>query len=231
VPDTVETWKGRRVRIGVLGGTGPAGQGLAVRLAAAGIEVTVGSRSKPRAGGICRELTERWPYHQLPISPGDNPEAASADLVVVATPWDAAGPTTESVAELLAGKVVVSMANALARVGRQFVPLIPPRGSIAAWVQEAAPDALVSAALHHLPARELGDLHHKLDADVLVCSDHGSATEATSRMINEVPGLRAVDAGSLSSALAIEALTPVLLQVNARYGTRTSIRLSNLELP
>jgi NADPH-dependent F420 reductase len=219
------------VRIGVLGGTGPAGQGLAIRLAAAGVEVVVGSRSKPRADAICVECTGRWPDRQLPITGGDNTEAATADLVVVATPWDAAGPTTETVAELLAGKVVVSMASALARVGRQFVPLIPPRGSIAAWVQEAAPGALVSAALHHLPARELGDLDHKLDADVLVCSDHPVAMEATVGLIGTIPGLRAIDAGSLSSAIAIEALTPVLLQVNARYKARTYIRLSNLELP
>jgi len=199
------------VRIGVLGGTGPAGQGLAVRLAAAGIEVVVGSRSRPRAEGICTDCVSRWPDHRLRITGGDNAEAAAADLVVVATPWDAAGPTTETVAELLAGKVVVSMASALARVGRHFVPLIPPRGSIAAWVQEAAPAALVSAA-------------------VLVCSDHAAATEATAGLVGAIPGLRAIDAGSLSSAIAIEALTPVLLQVNVRYRARTSIRLSNLEL-
>ncbi len=90
---------------------------------------------------------------------------------------------------------------------------------------------MVSAALHHLPARELGDLAHELEADVLLCSDHAEATRATAELIDKVPGLRAVDAGSLSSAMAIEALTPVLLQVNARYKTRSSIRLTNLRLP
>jgi NADPH-dependent F420 reductase len=218
------------VRIGVLGGTGPAGQGLAIRLAAAGIEVVVGSRSKDRAEAICVECAGRWPDLELPITGGENAEAASADIVVVATPWEAAGPTTEAIAELLAGKVVVSMASALTRVGHEFVPLIPPRGSIAAWVQEAAPRALVSGALHHLPARELGDLTHQLNGDVLVCSDHPAATEATIELINKVPGLRGIDAGSLSSAVAIEALTPVLLQVNTRYKARTYIRLSNLDL-
>ncbi len=219
------------MRIGVLGGTGPAGQGLAIRLAAAGVEVVVGSRSKERAEGICQECIERWPGLELRITGGENAEAASGDLVVVATPWDAAGPTTEAVAGLLRGKVVVSMASALTRVGRQFVPLIPPRGSIAGWVQEAAPDALVSAALHHLPARELGDLNHHLDADILVCSDHPEATAATVELIGKVSGLRGIDAGNLSSAIAIEALTPVLLQVNVRYKARTYIRLSNLDLP
>jgi 8-hydroxy-5-deazaflavin:NADPH oxidoreductase len=219
------------VRIGVLGGTGPAGQGLAVRLAAAGLEVVIGSRSKERAEEICLDLLERWPKHGLAITGGDNVEAASTDLVVVATPWDAAAPTAASVAHCLTGKVVVSMANALVRVAHEFVPLIPPRGSIAAWVQEAVPEAMVSAALHHLPARELGDLAHELEADVLLCSDHAEATRATAELIDKVPGLRAVDAGSLSSAMAIEALTPVLLQVNVRYKTRSSIRLTNLRIP
>jgi 8-hydroxy-5-deazaflavin:NADPH oxidoreductase len=219
------------VSIGVLGGTGPAGQGLAVRLAATGLEVIVGSRSKDRACDICIDLLGRWPNHALKIAGGDNVDAASADLVVVATPWDAAAPTAASVAELLAGKVVVSMANALVRVGHEFVPLIPPRGSIAAWVQDAVPAAMVSAALHHLPARELGDISHELEADVLLCSDHPEATRATSELIDSIPGLRAVDAGTLSSAMAIEALTPVLLQVNLRYKTRSSVRLTNLRLP
>jgi NADPH-dependent F420 reductase len=219
------------VRIGVLGGTGPAGQGLAVRLAATGLEVVVGSRSKDRACDICIDLVERWPKHHLAIEGGDNVEAASADIVVVATPWDAAAPTSASVAKELSGKVVISMANALVRVGHEFVPLIPPRGSIAAWVQDAVPGAMVSAALHHLPARELGDISHELEADVLLCSDHPEAIRATTELIDSVPGLRAVNAGTLSSAMAIEALTPVLLQVNAHYKIRSSIRLTNLPLP
>jgi NADPH-dependent F420 reductase len=218
------------VRIGVLGGTGPAGQALAARLASIGVEVTVGSRSRERAGEICDTLRGKWPGLRLPILPGDNAEAAAADLVVIATPWDAAAPTAESLADPLAGKVVISMANALARVGREFIPLVPPRGSIAAGIQRAVPRALVSAAFHHLPARELGKLDRDLDADILVCSDHPEATAATAELINKIPGLRAVDAGSLSSAMAIEALTPILLEVNVRYKTHTSIRLTNLDL-
>jgi len=217
------------VHIGVLGGTGPAGQGLAARLATSGYDVLLGSRSRLRAEEICKALLDRWPERGLSIAPADNDAAADGDVVVVATPWDAAAPTVASVASRLAGKVVISMANALARVGDEFIPLVPPRGSIAAGVQHAAPECLVAAALHHLPAKDLGDLDHEMHADVLVCSDHPVALSATSAIIDRVPGLRAVDAGLLSSALAIEALTPVLLQVNRRYRTRASIRLTNLD--
>lgn len=218
------------MHIGVLGGTGPAGQGVTLRFAAAGITVTVGSRSKERAEQIAAKLREQYPRRQLPIVGGDNTDAASADVVVVATPWDAAAPTVAAVRPLLAGKVVISMANALTRVGDEFVPLIPPRGSVAAWIQAAVPESLVAAALHHVPARELTNLEHEMAADVLVCSDHPRATEVVSELIAMMPGLRPLDAGVLASASAIEALTPVLLQINARYKTRASIRLTNINL-
>ena len=79
----------------------------------------------------------------------------------------------------LRGKVVISMANALANVGHEFQPLVPPRGSVAASVQAAVPKSLVAAAMHHVPAKELGDLRHPCISDVLVCSDHPSATATT----------------------------------------------------
>jgi 8-hydroxy-5-deazaflavin:NADPH oxidoreductase len=218
------------MHIGVLGGTGPAGQGLALRLASVGLTVTVGSRSADRAGEICTKLCQQWVSRDLRIIPGDNVDAASADLVVVATPWDAAAPTVGAVGKHLSGKVVLSMANALTRVGSEFVPLIPPRGSVAAWIQAAVPDSFVAAGLHHVPARELAALDHDLSGDVLVCSDHPAATVAVSELIGRMPGLRALDAGSLASASAIEALTPVLLQINARYRTRASIRLTNIDI-
>ncbi|HEV2370103.1 MAG TPA: NADPH-dependent F420 reductase [Acidimicrobiales bacterium] len=216
------------MRIGVLGGTGPAGGALALRLADAGLEVQVGSRSAERAETVCSELRARWPSRSLPIEGVVNEEAAGADVVVVATPWDGAAPIVAGLGGALAGKVVVSMANALTRVGSELIPLIPPRGSIAESVQAAAPAARVAAAFHHVPAHELGELDHPVECDVLVCSDHPDATRTTSELVDRVPGLRAVDAGSLSAAGAVEAFTAVLLQVNRRYKTRTTIRLVGL---
>jgi 8-hydroxy-5-deazaflavin:NADPH oxidoreductase len=218
------------VHIGVLGGTGPAGRAVAARLASVGIDVTIGSRSIDRARATCDALAERWPDRSLSLRPGENVEAAAADLVIVGTPWDAAVPTAAGVSAQLEGKVLVSMANALTKIGDEFVPLLPPRGSIAASVQAAVPRSMVSAALHHLPAQELVDLDFELEADVLVCSDHPEATAATVELISKVPGLRALDAGRLSAATAIEALTPVLLNLNIRYRTQSSIRMTNLEI-
>ena len=218
------------MNVGILGGTGPAGSGLAARLAAAGLEVVVGSRNKERAEEVCRTVKQKWPDRDLPLEGGDNLRAAAAEIVVVATPWDAAAATTQSVAARLTGKVVISMANALAKVGDEFEPLVPPRGSVAAAVQAAAPGAMVAAAFHHLPARALANLTKPIDADVLVCSDHEEACKVTSEIVDLIPDLRPLNAGSLSNAAPIEAITAVLLQLNVRYKTRAAIRLTGIEL-
>jgi NADPH-dependent F420 reductase len=203
---------------------------LAARLAAAGVTVTIGSRAKERAQATCDGIHQRWPDRGLPLEAGDNATAAAADVVVVATPWDAAAATVASVAHLLGGKVLISMANALARVGYEFEPLVPPRGSVASHVQAAAPGALVAAALHHLPAKELGNLDHRVESDVLVCSDHAEATRVASDLVRLIPGCRPLDTGTLSNATPIEAFAAVLLQLNVRYRTRTAIRMTGIEM-
>ncbi|MGH9156227.1 MAG: NADPH-dependent F420 reductase [Acidimicrobiales bacterium] len=219
------------MEIGILGGTGPAGSGLAARLASVGVRTAIGSRDQDRAREACAALRERWPNHDLPLEGRDNAGAAEADIVVVATPWDSAAVTAASVTKQLDGKVVISMANALARVGEEFVALALPRGSVAAHVQAAVPGALVAAAFHHLPARSLARLDDPLVGDVLVCSDHPAAWTATAALIGRMGGLRALDAGSLSAAAAVEAVTVVLLQLNVRYRARAGLRLTGIRTP
>lgn len=217
------------MKIGILGGTGPAGSALAARLADAGYEVIVGSRSKYRAMEKVDELLEQWPGRNLAIEAGDNAMAASADVVVIATPWDGATQTAASVREHLHGKVVISMANALTRIGKEFQPLVPPRGSVAASVQAVVPDCKVAAAFHHVPAKELGDLKHPVESDVLVCSDHADAKTQCMKLLTEVPGLRPLDAGDLTQAAPIEAFTAVLLQLNIRYKTRVAVKFTGID--
>jgi NADPH-dependent F420 reductase len=214
----------------LLGGTGPAGSGLALRLADAGLEVVVGSRSAERAAEVCQSLQDAWPDHTLALTGAANDKAAEADLVVVATPWDSASVTAASVADKLEGKVVVSMANALVRLGSEFMPLVPPRGSVAAHVAYSAPGARVVAAFQHLPAKELGALDHRIDSDVLICADDEDAAAEVKRLCRLIPDLRPLYAGSLANAAPIESLTAVLLQLNVRYKTRAAVRLTGIEL-
>ncbi len=216
------------MHIGILGGTGPLGRGLALRLADAGHQVVVGSRDAGRAAAVVDELLGVWPTRQLQISGQANEETAEAEVVVMATPWEGADATVSALAPRLAGKVVVSVANALIKVGREMHPLVPPRGSVAAAVQAAAPGALVAAAGHHLPASGLAALDRTLQADVLVCSDHPEATATTMELFAGVAGLRPLDAGSLASAAAVEAFTAVLITINMRYRAHSTLRLGGL---
>ncbi|MEO1058474.1 MAG: NAD(P)-binding domain-containing protein, partial [Actinomycetota bacterium] len=163
------------MRIGILGGTGPAGSGLAARLASIGYPAVIGSRSKYRAMEARDVLVDKWPQLGELLSFGDNAAAADCDLVVLATPWDSAASTAQENDDALAGKILVSMANALVRVNKEFQPLVPPRGSVAAHVQAAVPRTRVVAAFHHLPATELGHIEEPIDSDVLICADDPAA--------------------------------------------------------
>jgi 8-hydroxy-5-deazaflavin:NADPH oxidoreductase len=223
------TFGERSMRIGVLGGTGPAGSGLAARFASVGVEVVVGSRSEDRAAGAVAELTKRWDGISTAISPGSNRQAAEADVVVVSTPWEGAVSTVKDLAPQLAGKIVVSMVNAMARWGDRFIPLLPPTGSVAVAIAEALPQSRVAGAFHHLPAGPLRDPAHQLLADVMVFSDHRNVTDDVIQLVNRIPGLRGIDVGGLGSAMAVEALTAALVEVNRRYKAHVSLQLTGLD--
>ena len=199
-----------------------------MQFAGIGFEVVVGSRAMERAEETVAALAERWADRRLALVPGENDAAAGADLVVAATPWDGLLATLDPLADALAGKIVVSMANALTRFGKEMVPLLPPTGSVTVAVARAVPRSRVVGAFHHLPAGPWSDLDHPLDADVMVCSDDREARREVAELVDRLPGLRGVETGGLGSALAIEALTPALLEINRRYKTHAAIRVTGL---
>jgi NADPH-dependent F420 reductase len=188
----------------------------------------IGSRQVERAEAVVGELVDLWPERELLIAPAGNEDACNTDLVVLAPPWDAAVPTARDLAAALRGKVVVSVANALVRQGREMHALVPPRGSIASGVAAVLPESPVAAAGHHLPAGTLANLDAELDADVLVCADAEEAKSATIELFSGIAGLRALDAGSLASAAAVEAFTAVLVTLNMRYRAHSTLRLAGL---
>lgn len=217
------------MKIGIVGGTGPAGQGLALRLSSVGYEVEIGSRSPGRAAEVVEEAVDSYRDRTFNISGVSNEEAARAEIVVLATPWDSCAPTAKAFREILKGKLVICMANALARVGDEFHALYPPRGSIAADVQASVPLSRVAMAFQHLPAKELGEIESDMIGDVLVCADEQSAIDETIEIVERMPKLRGLDCGSLANAAPVEAFTAVLLQLNRLYKTRSSVHITGLE--
>lgn len=217
------------MRIGVIGGTGPAGQAVAVQFAAIGEQVVVGSRSEERAAATVDELRRRWPGHDLDLVPGANGAACDADTVVLATPWEGVPATLADLAGPLEGRLVISMVNALTRWGRYMVPLVPPTGSVTAAVALALPASRVAGAFHNLPAEPWADLDHPLDADVLVVADRRGDAREVAALVDRLPGLRGIDAGNLANAAAVEAITATLVGINIRYKAHASLRLTGID--
>lgn len=218
------------MHIGVLGATGPAGRGLAARLASLGHHVILGSRDDERSRVVVAEVRGQWGARVETLQPGSNALAAAADdLVVIATTWEAAVDTATEHASSLAGKVVVSMANGLEKVGREFRPVLGPEGSISAAVQAAAPDALVASAFQHIPASSFADLDEALVADVVVCANDDRAREVVLDLVTSIPVLRAFDGGTLANAVGIEAFAALLLSINLRHKGKGTLRLLGVD--
>jgi NADPH-dependent F420 reductase len=199
---------------------------VAIRLASAGYSVVLGSRDAQRAAQSASELVPRGAGQ---VSGASNEQAASCDVVVVATPWDSAVDTVKVLREPLADKVVISMVNALMKQGRELVPVIPPRGSMAAEIAAALPASRITGAFHHLPAAQMEDLDSDLEADVLVFGDNAAARSATIELVNAMAGLRAVEVGSSALAGAVENFTAVCISVNIRHKAHTYVRLAGLD--
>ncbi|HEY3722033.1 MAG TPA: NADPH-dependent F420 reductase [Acidimicrobiia bacterium] len=216
------------MKIGVLGATGPAGRGLAARLADVGYEVLAGSRERAKAEVVVDELRERWGDRVAGITPANNHAACDADVVVLAVNADAALATSKYFAEDLDGKIVVSMANHLVKNGTEFNAVLPPHGSLAKEMQALLWKSQIVTAFHLVPAAELVDLDHKMQSDVVACGDDDHARATLMEIIESIPDLRAFDGGSLENAVGMETFAAVLLTINIRHKVKAGLRLSGI---
>ncbi len=214
--------------VGVLGGTGPLGRGLGLRLALAGHEVVLGSRTPERAATTAKELTAD---HDVPdglLTGAGNAEAADREVVVVAVPFDGVRPLLDDVGDRLDGRIVVSCVNRLGFDGRGPHPVPVDEGSAAELVAVRCPGARVVGAFHHLPAGRLTSDTGPLDMDVLVTGDDADAVAAVCRLADALGGARGVPAGALRLSRPLEELTAVVIAVNKRYQVTAGVRLTGL---
>jgi 8-hydroxy-5-deazaflavin:NADPH oxidoreductase len=214
--------------IAVLGGTGPQGKGLAYRFAKHGHTVRIGSRSAERAEEAAAELRSRLPDGS--VLAGENASvAAAAPVVLLAVPYDGHDELVASLAEVLAGKTVVSCVNPLGFDKQGPFGLDVPGGSAAETAQALVPTAVVVGAFHHVSAVSLWGQAELLDhEDVLVCGDDADAKQVAIELARSVTGRDGVDAGRLRLARQLEPLTAVLISVNKRYKTRSGIAVSGI---
>jgi hypothetical protein len=210
--------------VGVLGGTGPQGKGLALRWAMAGQKVVLGSRSAERA----TEATASIPGDQ--VSGVDNAAcAAAADVVLVAVPWEGHADLLKSLRDQLAGKIVIDCVNPLGFDKQGPFALPVEEGSAAQQAAALLPDSRVTAAFHHVSAVHLADLSvEELETDVLVLGDDRDATDVVRALADRIPGVRGVYGGRLRNAHQVEAFTANLIAINRRYKTNSGVRVTNI---
>jgi NADPH-dependent F420 reductase len=214
------------MRIGVIGGTGKEGSGLAVRWARAGHTVTIGSRDGARGVDAARKLSAGG----VAIFGGDNVEACGvADVVVLSVPYAAHAATLEAIKPAISTQILVDLTVPLKPPQVRRVHLPPGRAAALEAHGILGAGSKVVAALHHVSSVHLSDPDHTIDCDVLVCSDDDEARRVVIGLVGDL-GLRGLDAGPLENAIALEALTPVLLHLNKVYKSPgAGIRFTGLE--
>jgi len=206
------------VRVAIVGGTGPFGRALAIRLKEAGDEVVIGSREAARAAATAAELG---------VEGATNAEAVRrADLVVLATKADAALDTARELREAIGTTPVLSVASELRITAGGVLPS-PESTSIAERIQRELEGPVV-AGLHSLAASNLGS-EQPPDEDAFVCGDDAQAKGLALDLAGRVTSGRALDAGPLASARALEGLTAVIVNLNKRYRVHAGLRITGIE--
>jgi len=213
--------------IGIVGGTGPEGIGLALRLAQAGERIIIGSRSEARGRAAADKIKACLP--QADVRGAENAQAArESDVVIVTVPYEGHRETLELLRDHVAGKVVIDATVPLVLERRRVSVLPVDEGSVAQQAQGLLPQARVVAAFQTIPAAALADLESPIDADVVVCGDDPDAKQTAMVLAEKISGVRALDGGGLSNARFLEETTAIIITINRIYKTESSIRFTGI---
>ncbi|WP_235875201.1 NADPH-dependent F420 reductase [Saccharopolyspora aridisoli] len=217
----------REMTVGVLGGTGAQGRGLAIRWAKAGLKVVIGSRNAERAQQAADEIEE---IAGGDVTGADNAGcAATSDLVLAALPWEGHADTLKVLRTELAGKIVIDCVNPLGFDEKGPYALPVEEGSAAQQAEQILPESRVTAAFHHVSAVTLADLAvDHVDLDVLVLGDDREATDAVRELAGVIPGVRGIYGGRLRNAHQVEAFTANLIAINRRYKAHAGLRITDV---
>jgi NADPH-dependent F420 reductase len=204
------------------------GLGLALRFAAAGEAVLIGSRVKERARAAA--ATVRAAVAGAQVEGAENLDAlARAGRVLLTLPFAGLVEFLTTARAALAGKLVIDVVVPLA-VQDGFAALagVPGAGSAGELIQQTLPGARVVSAFKNVPAEHLRDLAELLAGDVVLCGEDAGARAEVGRLVALLPGLRAVDAGGIANARYLEAITALLVNLNRRHRAQTTIAILGL---
>lgn len=216
------------MKLAFIGGTGPEGLGLAMRFAKAGHAVAIGSRSAERGEEGAQRVREAVPGAQA--SGGDNAGVIpDADVVFLTFPYSGQRATLEALKGDLAGKLVCNVVAPLEFQQGVGAVALNVEGNSA--LQEAIaqlPESRVVSAFQNMSAEELQQLEHPIEADVLVCGRDQEGKQTVITLAGQIDGVRGIDAGGPSQSRYVEMLTSLLINLNRKHKTQSSIRVVGL---
>ncbi len=218
--------------IAIIGGTGPAGTGLALRWARAGETVIIGSRDAARAEQTADAIRKRLGAN-VQVSGAENSAAcAASDLLVLTVPFAGQAELLRQLKPAIrAGSILIDATVPLAASigGRASRTLGVWQGSAAQQTAELVPKGVsVAAAFHNMSAEKLNGDDHDIDCDVIVCSDDPNATKVAMELAAKISGVRAIDGGKLENARIVEQITALLIGLNIRHKGHSGIRITGL---
>ena len=218
---------GDEFMLGFLGGTGPAGRGLALRFALAGEKVILGSRNEERAKEAAETLSELIPEGS--IEGATNRDAAmKSDIIFVVVPYDGQKATLEELVDELSGKVVVNVVAPIEFVSSMAKAVAVEEGCAALQAQKILPNSIVVAGFQNISAKDLLLADTSLDSDVVVCSDDEEAKQAVMKLADKLKGVRGIDGGHLENARYVEDFTALLLNINRIYKKRSKLKIGGI---
>ena len=211
--------------LAIIGGTGPEGLGLALRFAAGGEAVVIGSRDAARAAAAAETVRTEVPGAEA--TGCANAEAiARSDRVFLTFPYQGLAAFLDASADALAERLVVDVIVPLTlRAGFFEIAAVPGAGSVGELIQARSPRARVVSAFKNLSADKLRDLRAPLEGDIVICGEDADARAEVARLVGLLSGVRPVDAGRIANARFLEAITPLLLNLNRRHRALTSIKI------
>ena len=217
--------------IAIIGGTGPAGMGLALRWARAGETIIIGSRDEQRARAAADAILRRTGGNAHVSGLENSVACAAADILMLTVPFEGQSALLKKLKSFIgAGSILIDATVPLASGvgGRASRTLGVWQGSAAEQAAELAPSEVsVVAAFHNVSAELMGG-DNPLDCDVIVCSDDPDAAQLTRELAAKIPGVRAIDGGRLENARIVEQITALLIGLNIRHKGHSGIRITGL---
>ena len=216
--------------IAILGGTGPAGLGLALRWARAGESIVIGSRDASRAEDAAKKISQRSGATQ--VSGAENSAACAAtDLLVLTVPFEAQANLLKQLKPAIrtASILIDATVPLAASVGGRATRTVGVwQGSAAQQTAELVPKGVSVVAAFHNVSAEIMSGDEPVDCDVIVCSDDAAATQQVCTLAAKIPNLRAIDGGKLENARIVEQITALLINLNIRHKGHAGIRITGL---